>query len=49
MRCCDQFIPIGPEVLFKEEKFVRERRQREYDSSEEESGPPISYNYMSED
>lgn len=33
MRCCDQFIPISPQVLFKEERFVREQRQRQYDQT----------------
>ncbi len=30
MRTCDQFISITSEMLFKEEKFVREHRQRRY-------------------
>ncbi len=29
MRICDEFTPISPDVLFKEEKFVREQRQKE--------------------
>jgi len=33
MRCCDQFIPISPQVLFKEERFVREQRQRQYEQT----------------
>ncbi len=27
MRACDQFIPIGQDVLFKEEKFARQARE----------------------
>ena len=30
MRSCDQFIPISMDVLFKEEKFVRQQRERHF-------------------
>jgi hypothetical protein len=33
IRCCDQFIAISGEVLFKDERFVRERREREIEES----------------
>jgi uncharacterized LabA/DUF88 family protein len=48
MRCCDQFIPIGSDVLFKEDKFVREHQQREYHEVEQESTPEPSYDYPAE-
>ncbi len=36
MRECDQFICIEPNVLFKEEKFVREMQQRRYAEAQQE-------------
>ena len=51
MRCCDQFMPMGSEVLFKEEKFMRERehREREYQEVEDESQPEVPYDYVAEE
>jgi len=37
-RACDQFISIEQNVLFKEEKFVRQLRERRYCESEGASG-----------
>jgi uncharacterized LabA/DUF88 family protein len=34
MRDCHQFISIEPEVLFKEEKFVRQAAERRYEDRE---------------
>ncbi len=36
MRECHQFVTITQEVLFKEEKFVRQARQRSHEEKEEE-------------
>ncbi len=36
MRECDQFICIEPDVLFREEKFVREMQQRRYAQAQRE-------------
>jgi len=41
IRCCDQFMPIGTEVLFKDEKFVREYRQREFEAESRGPSRPI--------
>ena len=36
MRGCDQFIPIREDVLFKEEKFVREQGEPHYGGANED-------------
>lgn len=43
MRACHQFIPIEQDVLFKEEKFVRQQRERRYYNSEERGRAPSQY------
>lgn len=48
IRCCDQFIRIDESVLFKEEKFIRERRSSDSYGSDVEvpeafQGYPRSY------
>lgn len=43
MRACHQFIPIEQDVLFKEEKFVRQQRERRHYNSEERGGAPSQY------
>ena len=48
MRCCDQFIPIGADVLFKEDKFVREHQQREHHEVEQESEPEPPFDHPEE-
>ncbi len=35
IRSCHEFIPIRPDVLFKDEKFVRERQERQFAAAEE--------------
>jgi uncharacterized LabA/DUF88 family protein len=40
MRACDQFIPIEQDVLFKEEKFIRQQRERRSVSAEEHESAP---------
>jgi len=35
IRSCHEFIPIRPDVLFKDEKFIREYQERQYAASEE--------------
>lgn len=37
-RVSDQFIPIDEDVLFKEEKFVRQMRERRYYDGDESAG-----------
>ena len=43
MRACHQFIPIEQEVLFKEEKFVRQMRERRLYGSEERERMPLEF------
>ena len=55
IRSCDQFTAIGSDVLFKDEKFVREYRQREFEDAERDElrrshvPPPPSNEYLRED
>ena len=52
MRSCGQFIPIGPAVLFREEKFVREQRQREHEdqaTEEEDRQPEPPYDHVADE
>ena len=46
MRCCDEFMPISQEVLFKEEKFVRESREREYTGLTDHANPRFGSNLL---
>ncbi len=49
IRCCDQFLALGAEVLFKDEKFVREHRQRELDDSDgQQPVPPAAFGSMAD-
>ncbi len=43
MRTCHQFIPIEQDVLFKEEKFVRQERERRAANSGQQQGVPSEY------
>jgi len=36
IRACDEFIPIRPDVLFKDERFVREHQERQYAAAQEQ-------------
>jgi len=42
MRSCDEFIPISTSVLFKDEKFVREQKEREYYDPDREERSAVS-------
>ena len=46
MRACDQFIPIDQDMLFREEKFVRQQRERRHGEDVDDRAPgpyPSSY------
>jgi hypothetical protein len=43
MRVCGQFIPISQDVLFKEEKFVNEQRERRYYGPDRQEHMPSPY------
>jgi uncharacterized LabA/DUF88 family protein len=45
MRACGQFVPISQDVLFKEEKFVNEQRERDrrYYGSDRREHIPAPY------
>jgi len=43
MRACHQFIPIEQDMLFKEEKFVRQQRERRFSGAEAREHIPSDY------
>jgi hypothetical protein len=43
MRACHQFISIEQEMLFKEEKFVRQQRERRAGGAEVREQIPSDY------
>jgi len=43
MRTCDQFIPIDQDVLFREEKFVRQMQERRYPESDDQEDVMSGY------
>ncbi len=42
IRSCHEFMPIRPEVLFKDERFVREHQERQHPDSPERAGADLT-------
>lgn len=49
IRSCHEFLPIRADVLFKEEKFVREHQERRLTESSRQRDAQASYDYVAED
>lgn len=49
IRCCHEFITVSPDVLFREERFVREQRQRQFEAAGSPADHSTRFGWMDEE